>query len=57
MIRSCDKVAWLDERNFWTFGATLLLVGGISTWLSLYRQRVLDRKTMLKIQRQLGQTV
>lgn len=55
--RSCDKVAWVDERNFWTFEGTLFTIGVISTAVSLLRQRILDRRTTLKIQRQLGQTV
>lgn len=55
--RSCDKVAWLDEKNYWLFESSLFVVGVLSSALSIWRQRVLDRRTMLKIQRQLGQTV
>lgn len=55
--RSCDKVAWLDERNFYTFECVQLLVGAIFTLASFYRQRVLDNKVQLKIQRQLRQAV
>lgn len=54
---SCDKVAWLDERNYWTFEAVLFVIAVISSGLSFLRQRALDRKTMLKVQRQLGQSV
>lgn len=53
--RSCDRVAWLDERNFWRFEGILLLIGFVATSTSVFRQRVLDRRTTLKIQRQLGQ--
>lgn len=55
--RSCDKVAWLDEKNYWQFESSLFVVGVLSSALSIWRQRILDRQTMLKIQRQLGQTV
>lgn len=55
--RSCDKVAWLDARNYWTFQGTLFLIGAVSTFVSFMRQRFLDRQTTLKVQRQLGHTV
>lgn len=55
--RSCDKVAWLDERNYWKFQGILFLIGSASTFVSFMRQRFLDRQTTLKIQRQLGHTV
>ncbi|KAJ6642356.1 Protein JTB [Pseudolycoriella hygida] len=55
--RSCDKVAWLDERNYWKFQLILFLIGSASTFVSFMRQRFLDRQTTLKIQRQLGHTV
>lgn len=55
--RSCDRVAWLDEKNYWTFEALLLVIGLASTSMSMLRQKALDRKTMLKIQRQLDQSV
>lgn len=57
MFFSCDKVAWLDEKNFWTFEGLLFAIGIISTSFSCLRQRALDRKTLLKIQRQLTQSV
>lgn len=57
MSRSCDKVAWLDERNFYTFECLLLVVGAIFTLASFYRQKTLDQKVQLKIQRQLRQAV
>lgn len=55
--RSCDKVAWVDEKNFYTFECLLLVVGAIFTLASFYRQKVLDQKVQLKIQRQLRQAV
>lgn len=57
VTRSCDKVAWLDEKDFWTFEGTLFVVGVIFTSLSMLRQKALDRKTQLRIQRQLDQSV
>lgn len=55
--RSCDKVAWLDEKNFYTFEVVLFLTGAIFTVFSFYRQKVLDRQVQLKVQRQLQQIV
>lgn len=55
--RSCDKVAWLDEKNFWTFEGVLFMTGAIFTLFSFQRQRVLDRKIQQRIQRQLNQAV
>lgn len=54
---SCDRVAWIDERNYWTFEAILIIVAILSTSVSFLRQRSLDRKVMLKVQRQLEQSV
>lgn len=54
---SCDKVAWIDERNYWTFEGVLLVVGALSTGVTILRKRSLDRKVMLKVQRQLEQSV
>lgn len=54
---SCDKVAWIDERNFWTFEGVLLVVGALSTGVTILRKRSLDRIVMLKVQRQLEQSV
>lgn len=55
--RSCDRVAWLDERNFWSFESIFLIIGIVATSVSAARQRILDRRTTLKIQRQLGQSI
>lgn len=55
--RSCDKVAWIDERNYWTFEGVLLVIGALSTGITVLRKRSLDRKVMLKVQRQLEQSV
>uniref|UniRef100_A0A6B2EE48 Protein JTB n=1 Tax=Phlebotomus kandelakii TaxID=1109342 RepID=A0A6B2EE48_9DIPT len=55
--RSCDKVAWMDKRNFWTFESLLCVVGILSTLVSFYRQKILDKKVMMRIHRQLHQSV
>lgn len=54
---SCDKVAWIDERNYWTFEGVLLVIGALSTGVTILRKRSLDRIVMLKVQRQLEQSV
>ena len=53
VIRSCDRVAWLDEKKFWTFQFSLSLIGTLSAGVSFLRQKSLNRKTMQKIQNQM----
>uniref|UniRef100_A0A1Q3FDK4 Protein JTB n=1 Tax=Culex tarsalis TaxID=7177 RepID=A0A1Q3FDK4_CULTA len=54
VTRSCDRVAWLDEKHFWSFQISLTIVGCLATAVSFLRQKSLNRRAMLKIQNQLG---
>jgi hypothetical protein len=51
--RSCDKVAWLDEKNFWSFQGITFTIGFLAYLVAYSRQKVLNRRAILKIQRQL----
>nr|CAD7195307.1 unnamed protein product [Timema douglasi]CAD7401858.1 unnamed protein product [Timema poppensis] len=55
--RSCDKVTWLEERNFWIFEGVMFVISVISTTTVFARQKVLDRRMMRRIQRQLANSV
>ena len=56
-IFSCDKVTWLEERNFWLFEGSVFIVGVISTAVVFTRQKVLDHRMLRRIQRQLASGV
>ena len=56
-IFSCDKVTWLEERNFWLFEGSVFIVGVISTTVVFTRQKVLDHRMLRRIQRQLASGV
>lgn len=43
VIKSCDKIAWLEERNFYVFVALAFVVAAISTTITYTRQKFLDR--------------
>jgi len=51
---SCDKVAWLEERKFWIFEGVTIGGSLISTLTVFLRQRVLDRRMLRRLQRQLA---
>lgn len=54
VTRSCDRVAWLDEKHFWSFQISLTVLGCLASAISFLRQKSLNRRAMLKIQNQLG---
>ncbi|CAO1392967.1 unnamed protein product [Diamesa hyperborea] len=43
VIRSCDKVAWLEEKNFWLFEVFVFVISIFSTGIVYIRQKFLDR--------------
>ncbi|XP_044734882.1 protein JTB [Chrysoperla carnea] len=57
VTRSCDRVAWLDERNFWTFEALMFFASVISTLFVRIRRKTLDRRALQRVQRQLANSV
>lgn len=57
VTRSCDRVAWLDERNFWTFEALMFFASVISTIFVRIRRKTLDRRALQRVQRQLANSV
>lgn len=57
VTRSCDRVAWLDERNFWAFEALMFVSAFITCLISSSRRHTLDRRALQRVQRQLAQSV
>lgn len=43
VIKSCDKIAWLEERNFYVFLVISFIVFAFSTGVVYTRQKFLDR--------------
>lgn len=53
-LRSCERVLWLEERRFWTLEITCLVLGLVSSTFVMWRQRLLERQAMHKIQQQIN---
>lgn len=43
VIKSCDKIAWLEERNFYVFIVFAFIFCAFSTTIVYTRQKFLDR--------------
>ncbi|KAJ8664366.1 hypothetical protein QAD02_006028 [Eretmocerus hayati] len=53
IIRSCDRVAWLEERAFWQF-ESLTFAGAVLSCLTVFwRENILRQRVIRKIARQL----
>ncbi|XP_013774153.1 protein JTB-like isoform X1 [Limulus polyphemus] len=52
--RSCERVPWIEERNFWIFEGMMLAVGFVSAAMVVLRQKHLDRKMIERIQKQVS---
>jgi len=50
-------VLWEEERHFWAFEATATFFGTLSGAALLVRQRQLDHRMYVKLQRQLASGV
>ncbi|KAK7789976.1 hypothetical protein R5R35_006808 [Gryllus longicercus] len=57
VVRSCDKVTWLEERNFWLFEGLMFALGLVSSTIVYARQKILDHRMLRRIQRQLASGV
>ncbi|CAB3385145.1 Hypothetical predicted protein [Cloeon dipterum] len=57
VLRGCDRVTWIDERNFWTFEALMFLAGIFSYSVVYVRQKMLDQEMLQRIQKQLARGV
>lgn len=53
VYRSCAKVSWIEETKFWKFESCMFGLAVVSTAVAYFRQAVLNRRVMLRIQKQL----
>lgn len=52
--KSCSRVTWLEEGKFWKFEFFVFVLCVLSTSTVFLRQRILNRRMMLRIQKQLA---
>lgn len=52
--RSCERVAWIEERRFWKAELTFGVVGFFSGLVVYVRRKQLDHKMYQRIQRQIA---
>lgn len=57
VTRSCDRAAYLDEQTFWRFEGFMFLTSIISTCCVIARKRVLNKRVLHRVQRQLANSV
>lgn len=57
VTRSCDRTAYLDEQSFWHFEGSMLGLSAISTICVIARRRVLNKRSLQRMQRQLANSV
>lgn len=57
VTRSCDKAAFIEERAFSHFTAAVFLGAALSTFCVEARKRVLNKRMMQRVQRQLANCV
>lgn len=51
---SCDKVQWLEERNFFIFESCMAGFGILGAIIVKFRQKQLDQRMMARIQQQIS---
>lgn len=57
VTRSCDRAAFYDEKTFWRFEECMFFISIISTLCVVARRKVLSKRMMQRIQRQLANCV
>ncbi|XP_028132286.1 protein JTB [Diabrotica virgifera virgifera] len=57
VTRSCDKAVYYDELSFWRFEGFMFAIGLISTVCVISRRRVLNKRILQRVQRQLANCV
>lgn len=57
VTRSCDKVAYIEEHQFWKFESFMFISALISTFLVYVRKKVLNKRMLQRVQRQLANSV
>lgn len=57
VTRSCDRAAYLDEKAYWKFEGFMFVSSIISTLCVIARKRVLNKRMLQRVQRQLANSV
>lgn len=57
VTRSCDRVAYIEERLFWKFESFMFVTAFISTFCVYIRKKVLNKRMLQRVQRQLANSV
>lgn len=57
VTRSCDRAAYLDEQAFWKFEGFMFISTVVSTVCVIARKRVLNKRMLQRVQRQLANSV
>ena len=52
--RSCPKITWVEEKNFWIFESCVALIGVASYSMVTLRQRRLDKLLLDKVHKQIA---
>lgn len=57
VTRSCDRAAFYDEQQFWRFEGFMFLASIVSTICVVTRRKVLNKRMLQRVQRQLANCV
>ncbi|CAG9862519.1 unnamed protein product [Phyllotreta striolata] len=57
VIRSCDRAAYIDEQQFWRFEGFMFAISLISTVCVVSRRKVLTKRILQRVQRQIANCV
>ncbi|XP_018318714.1 protein JTB [Agrilus planipennis] len=57
VTRSCDRVAYLEEKAFWRFEGFMFVFSVVSTVSVFARRNVLTKRMMHRVQKQLANSV
>lgn len=57
VTRSCDRAAYVEEKLFWRFETFMFLASVASTYCVWFRKKVLNKRMLQRVQRQLANSV
>ncbi|CAH0551304.1 unnamed protein product [Brassicogethes aeneus] len=57
VTRSCDRAAYFDEQAFWQFEGLMFSASFVSTVCVVFRKKVLNKRMLQRVQRQIANSV
>ncbi|XP_022903318.1 protein JTB [Onthophagus taurus] len=57
VTRSCDRAVYLDEKRFWKFECSMFMGSLVSLVFVIARKKVLNKRLLQRVQRQLANSV